>query len=302
MTSYEHIFANAWSLYKASFRILRKDRELMWLPFLGLFAYLGLTACLVATAAFALRSMPTGMASVTTVLIALYVHFFLVAFVCLFVNMMVIAAATDRLLGGNPTLATSWRAAWHRRGRLAVWAALTTTGAVLLVFMARSAGPLGRLLSTAGGIAWELATVFVMPVLLYEEAGVRQALRKSEATFRNAFGETVTGLAGISVVTSIMATLLALASPMVFAVLPMLVAGWVGAQDSVYIGIIIGSVILWFTVLFGVIGFGAVLQGIYKAALYAYAKTGRISLAYEDLGLPPRIPQNRGPDRKVKSP
>jgi hypothetical protein len=58
-------------------------------------------------------------------------------------------------------------------------------------------GLAGRVAEWVGGVAWSLASFFVVPVLALEDVGVPGALRRSVGTIRSRWGESVTGVAVI---------------------------------------------------------------------------------------------------------
>ena len=55
-------------------------------------------------------------------------------------------------------------------------------------------------------MAWTLVTFLVLPILVIEGAGVKDALSRSAAAFKRTWGENVVGNAGIGLV-SMLATL-----------------------------------------------------------------------------------------------
>jgi hypothetical protein len=93
---------------------------------------------------------------------------------------------------------SAWDGLRHARSRLGAivaWSLLSTLVGVLFraLEVVRGGELVGRLLSALGGLAWALATFFVVPALALEPIGVRQALRRSTTTFRKRWGEQVSG-------------------------------------------------------------------------------------------------------------
>ena len=92
-------------------------------------------------------------------------------FVIFFCNTALVGAALIRLRGGDPTVADGFRIAGvaHRRHpRLRVIAA--TVGMILRAISERS-GFIGKLVVGLVGLAWNLATFLVVPVLVVETSG-----------------------------------------------------------------------------------------------------------------------------------
>ena len=121
------------------------------------------------------------------------------AFVATYLNVAfyTLAAAT---LDGRPM--TVSQAFGHARSRLwAVgWWALVATS-VGLALRALEQLPFGGYarqgVEWVAEAAWGLATFFVVPVLALEDVGVGTALRRSTATIRKTWGESVTGAIAI---------------------------------------------------------------------------------------------------------
>jgi hypothetical protein len=106
-----------------------------------------------------------------------------------------LAAAT---IDGRPlTTAQAFERARSRLWAVASWAFVATVvGAVLRSLEQLPGGGLaGRLVEWVGDVAWSLASFFVVPVLALEDVGVGTALRRSAATIRRTWGESVTGAA-----------------------------------------------------------------------------------------------------------
>lgn len=109
-----------------------------------------------------------------------------VAFLCLVVDDM-----NGHDLGVRRALAF----AWSRRRSIGVWSGIATTVGLVLAAIQQIPGVGGwisTLISWLGGLAWQLATFFVLPVLVVEEVSAREALRRSARAFKARWGESVT--------------------------------------------------------------------------------------------------------------
>jgi hypothetical protein len=82
---------------------------------------------------------------------------------------------------------------------VAFWALVATVVGVVLRPLEQLpfGGFAGRLIEWVGDIAWSLASFFVLPVLALEDVSAPAALRRSAATIRRTWGESVTGAAVI---------------------------------------------------------------------------------------------------------
>ena len=75
------------------------------------------------------------------------------------------------------------------------WSLLATGVGLLLSALQQLPGVggwLGRLIGFAGGLAWQLAAFFVLPVLVLEGTGPIESVKRSAHAFRERWGETVT--------------------------------------------------------------------------------------------------------------
>jgi membrane-anchored glycerophosphoryl diester phosphodiesterase (GDPDase) len=112
-----------------------------------------------------------------------------------FFNVAFLHVVNEHLDGREVPLRAGLRYALSRLGAIVMWSLLATF--VGLIFSAlqnlRGGEIIGRLVGWIGGLAWALATFFVVPALVYDRVGVRAAMRRSASTFKKRWGEQVTG-------------------------------------------------------------------------------------------------------------
>ena len=269
-------FGRSWELGKTSWRVLRKDKELLWLPVLG-----GLAALVIAAAVFGLIVLidydpaqgwgdfdpGTGsrwlmVAGVVVAAIAVY-----------FFQGALVHGARERLTGGDPTVASAIRGARHRLGAIAPWAILAlVVGTVINVIQAAArdrAGFLGSLLGGLLDLAWRVLAFLVMPVIIAEGGGPFRALGRSKDLLRRTWGENLIAQAGLSIVGFVL-------------MLPgLLIAVFLGQGSLGIFGVIVGGLLM----IFGAVVASA-LSAVYQTALYEYATTGESpdEFAKVDLG------------------
>ncbi len=261
--------ANSWALTKASLAVVRKDKELLWLPVLSLAATVA-SFLLVVGIGFsvphlyftAMDAQGNGGTFTPMGIAASAVLYFLLAFVQVFFAAAILAGAHERLSGGDPTVGSSVRAAWKRLGRLLAWSFVVATVNLLLQMLRERGGAAGKVGSAFGSLAWNLLTFFVLPVLLFEEVGVGAAFGRSGALFKKTWGETVLGTGGIGAVFAL-----------AFFLIVLLVMLPITFVQSPFIGLpLVGAGIAALAIL---VTLGIVVQGVYKAALYRFATTGQ---------------------------
>lgn len=260
-------FARSWDLAKTSLTVVRQDKELLWMPVLSALASI-ISVMAIAGVGFASglwpeTTNPDGTANIPGFALAFALYIAL-AFVTLFFNAAVVAGASERLNGGDPTVGSALKAAWAKAGRLLAWAVVVATVNVILQAIRERSGVLGRLLASVAGMAWNLATFFMVPILLFEKQGLGASVKRSGGLFKQTWGETVLGQGGLGLA-GFVCGLAALA----VGLLALFLLSPLGI-----VGVVVGAAVLVVGML-GVTALFSVLEGVYKAALYRYATTGQ---------------------------
>ncbi len=258
-------FSNSVSLVKSSWHVLSQDKELIALP-----AISGVVTAIAmipfAAGAFLAGVSTTGdqtqVGPISYVL--MFLGYLVAAYVTIFFQSALILAANERLSGGSPTLGSALSAAASRAGHILPWAIISATVSMVLRAIQERSGILGRIVVGLVGMAWTLVTFLVLPILVIEGTGVKEALTRSASTFKRTWGENVIGNAGVGLVGFVGILLgLVVCGPIVF-------LGVSGDLLAVTIGGIVVFV-LW-TILVSV--FSAALSGVFQTALYRFAVLG----------------------------
>lgn len=248
-------------LAKASWSVVQQDRELLVLPVISFFC------SLVVMGVFALGAFGIGIpAEGESVSPALYVLGFVMyvalAFVTIFFNAAIVGTAMKRLKGEDASLKDGIALARQHIGKIFVWALITATVGMILRTLQERAGLIGRIVIGLIGVAWNVITFFVVPVLLYEPVGVPDAIKRSASIFRQRWGEQFIGNATIGLAVFLVAIPIVLVGGLIAAAMPI-----VGVPLLV---IAIGALM----------AVGAACSGVFNAALYRYATTGEASGAF----------------------
>ncbi|HXU20727.1 MAG TPA: DUF6159 family protein [Verrucomicrobiae bacterium] len=263
--------SRSWDLVGKSFGILLSDKELLYLPIASGIACLAVSVMMLAGYALAFPAQISAFAAtsgahqspVTQGMWAYLFFFYLVNyFIVVFFNVALVAAASDRLAGGNATINYGLQVAWRRKGKIFQWALLAATVGILLRALEQRLGWLGRLVTKFIGVAWTMATFFVVPLLAAEDIGPAEALVRSGELFTETWGEQLIG--GFSF--GLIFVLLALPG----IALPFLLRSPLGSS-GVLMGVIL-MIVYW--LLLSVVS--AAVQGIFMAALYRYATTKEV--------------------------
>lgn len=268
-------FARSWELGKTSWRVLRKDKELMWLPVLG-----GVAALIVAGIVFGLivlinydpadglSDLQIGGGSVLLIILGVIVA----AIAVYFFQGALVHGARERLTGGDPTVASAVRGAWGRIGAIAPWAILAlVVGFIINTIQAAArdrAGFVGAIMGSLLDLAWRVMTFLVMPIIIAEGAGPFRALGRSKNLLRRTWGENLIAQAGLSIVGFVL-------------MLPgLLIAIFLGSGPLGVAGVIVGGLLM----IFGSV-VAAALSAVYQTALYEYATTGESPAEFAEVDL-----------------
>ena len=256
---------NSWRLVKASAAVLRADKELIVFPIASGAALLLVTA----TFAFPLWAsgyfdrFDDGGANVGAYAVAFL--FYLIQYIVVtFANAALVGAALIRLRGGDPTLADGLRIAWSRAGVILGYSLIGATVGVILRAIQERAGIVGQIAAGIVGIAWGLITFLVVPVLVVEQIGPIEAIRRSGALLKRTWGEQIVGNFGVGLAMLVVSLgALIVVGPIVLLAI---------ASGSIVL--IVVAVALAVVIFAAIAAVGSALQGIFTAALYRYAAEG----------------------------
>ena len=267
-------FSDSWKLTKTAFRLIGEDRALLVFPIVGGVSILGVFALLLLGVFWLFPHVESGGPG-TNGYEALGVGMFLAAyfaatFISVYATAGLVAAATLKLGGQQPTAADGWRVARARVGRLAVWALVSATvGLVIQLIASRVRGVAGMVIGLAGGATWALITYFMVPVVLYEDTGAWASLKRSGHLFVSTLGRTLVSNLVIDLIVG---------GGIFGAVLVGAYGIFLVSAGAVLVGVVLIGVALAIATIFALIG--ATAEGVLRAALYRYATSGKID---EDL-------------------
>jgi hypothetical protein len=262
-------------LAKASWSVVRQDRELLILPVVSFLC------SLVVLAVFGLGMLGIGLPEQgESVRPGIYVLGFCMyvalAFVTIFFNAAVIGTAMKRLRGEPASIGDGLALARQHLGKIFVWALITASVGMVLRTIQERSGLIGRILAGIVGIAWSVITYFVVPVLLFEPLPVGASIKRSAQIFRERWGEQFTGSATIGIAVFVAAIPVVAVGALIIAVAPP-----VGiALTVIALGALIAA--------------GAACSGVFNAALYRYATTGDASGAFSEEDLNGSFRPKRG--------
>src|SRR5690606_11214815 len=77
--------------------------------------------------------------------------------------------------------------------KIVAFADMRATVGLILRFLQERGGIIGNVVSWLGGIAWNLATFLVIPVLVAHDIGPWEAIQTSASLLKRTWGEQITG-------------------------------------------------------------------------------------------------------------
>lgn len=258
--------SNSWELVKASWRVLLADKELLIFPIISF------VASLIVMATFALPTFFAGLLDSMITDNGVSIFGYIVAFlfyvtlytVTIFANSALVGAALIRLKGGDPTVGDGFQIATQHLRSIVGYAVIAATVGMILRAISERSGQLGRAIVSFIGFAWGIATFLVVPILVVEDVGPMEAVKRSAGLLKQTWGEQIAGNFSIGLIFGLMTF-----GGVLLGVLLAIVAaasGSVGLLVTVVLAVIVLVMVLALV--------SSTLSGIYTAAVYRYATTG----------------------------
>ena len=272
-------FSRSWRLVKASLSVIRADKELLLFPLIsgaallgvGLLFLLPLLAAGIGDTVMRGGELSNRQGILTAIITFLM---YLVNYtIIIYFNTGLVGAAMIRLRGGDPTFQDGIKLANSRMPQILGYAAIAATVGFFLNMLSSSArdssNPVARIggsiVTGLLGLAWSVLTFLVVPVLVVEELGPIEAIKRSGALLRKTFGEQIVGNFGIGLVFGLLMLV-----AMLLIGLPLILIGASMNAPAVVIGGIVFAIVVM-----AVIGMlSSAVNSIYAAAVYRYAADG----------------------------
>ncbi len=175
--------------------MLSADKELVIFPIISAVALTIVSAAFVVPMFF-LTDAKGALAGPLSFIVG-FAFYVVSYFVIFFSNSALVGAALIRLRGGDPTVADGFRIAMGKVGTIFGYAMVAATVGIILRAIQERAGLVGRIITGLIGIVWNVATFLVVPVLVNEDVGPIDAVKRSSALLKKTWGEQVVGNFGI---------------------------------------------------------------------------------------------------------
>lgn len=274
-------FSRSWMITKLSFAVINKDRELLAF---ALLSFIFSTA--YAIAMIFPSVLPTLMdnnfsreALGVYHYVMIFLTYFGLAFIATFFNVCVVYTTKIRFEGGNATFGESFKFALSRLPVILQWSLLSATVGLLLRILHDLAARLGRIGQIIAniviglmGMVWSIVTIFVVPVLVYENIGPIDAIKKSAAVIKKTWGESLIRAIGLGLVQFFVFFIIIVVTGFVAYLLTNNFGVW-----GLAVSVGVGALLLLLT---GLIF--SVATTVYNTALYVYANSSKIADGFDE--------------------
>lgn len=209
---------------------------------------------------------------------AWFVLFYLVSmFSTTFLNVAFYNEIINGLNGKHVSLLRGIKAALSRIKLIMIWSLFAGIIGLIIRNLEERLGFVGKWIMALIGIAWSVASIFVIPVIIREEktSNPLKLLRTSASMLKRTWGEAVIGYAGIGVF-----------SLLVFAISLLLLFGacifFIG-MNTPNAGVIILMLISAYIICMLTFSYlSAIANHVYRGALYVYASEGVVPGAFDE--------------------
>jgi hypothetical protein len=260
-------FQRSLALWRSSWAVLKSDRSLAWFPIVSGLASVGalLVLGLIGWATKGSEVNAAGhthyTASAATVVVVI-VAYIAIAFIQTYFLAGLVASSDHVFRGEDTTLKRGLAVASSRAGRILPWALVSATVSGIIQAIEERAGFVGQLIASLLGAAWTVLTFLTVPIIVFEDVGPVNALKRSGTLLKQTWGENLFAQAGLGL----------------FTIIPMLVAIGIGAlgvaSGSAVVAVPLVALAVVIVLVTTVIV--SALSGIYRTALYRYAVDGQV--------------------------
>jgi hypothetical protein len=185
--------SNGWAIALNSFAVLKENRQLILFPILSGISMVmvigSFTMILFASAGWDAGAIKD-QGSLTNYLI-LFLYYLVNYFVIVFFNTALVHCTHLYFKGEEPTVRQGLQFSISRIGAILSWALFAATVGTILRLIQDRLGWLGKIVIGLIGVAWSIATFFVVPVIAYENLGPLAALKRSTSLMKEKWGESL---------------------------------------------------------------------------------------------------------------
>ncbi|MEM9888087.1 MAG: DUF6159 family protein [Bacteroidota bacterium] len=191
--------SKGWNLGLMSLDVIKENPKLMLFPaFSGLamlflsLSFLGSSWLFFGEGIFdVLDENATAVASEKIGYAFLFIFYLCNYFIVIFFNIGLVHCVGKVMDGEEMTISDGIEYARSRTTTILTWAALAATVGMVLNTIQERAGALGGIITSLIGMAWNITTFFVVPVLAYEDVTPIEAIKRSGQIVKEKWGESL---------------------------------------------------------------------------------------------------------------
>ena len=297
----------SWSILKSSFSILGNNKTLLFFPIINFIIVLFICSLFILPAGYYFYDKyESGAGSETTIAaapagqnvaqakvqyndkeadfemtttdwviwVALYIFSI---FVATYLNVAFYTEILKAIRGGGVDIANGFRTANSKILQIFFWACLAGSVGIIIKLIEEKLDFLGQIIMKIIGIAWSIAALFVIPVIVTEELTNRNPfsyLKKSSSIIVKTWGESLVGYVGFGTLNGLVfiCSFIAMLGFNIFSMT--VIKGEVGGT------IAIAVFVAWLILIIAFLYVVSVAEKIYRGALYLYASEGLIPEQY----------------------
>ena len=264
-----------WRLSKQSWAVVKSDKSLLAFPIISVVAAIITMIIFFGGGAGIAVAVGSPWGALPLVIVGGY----LLTVIGVFASVALASCATEALEGRQTTVGQGITAARGRTKLIFAWAAVAFFVGILISLIQSlveevAGGIASAIVGGLAGLAWAVATFFVIPIIALDGLGPKEALKSSAHVVKERWGEGVVGSSAIGLITFFVAILPAIA----VIVLGVLLAG----SSAVGGGLLIAIGVLVFVV---AMLFQTTIMAVFRVALYRYATDDTVLGGFDREGL-----------------
>ena len=211
-----------------------------------------------------------GSANISLVFYIFWAIFYFISFtISTFFTVAMMGCAMMRLEGGDPTFSYGMRFAADRIKYIVEWALVAATVGLILRAIEQRSGLIGKIIIGIIGIAWTIATYFVLPVLAFEKLTPFKAMKRSASVLKASWGEALFSNLGIGLIFFLLALV---------GVVVMFLGIYLIVATSVLVGIVLCVIAVLYWIFLAILS--SAVSAVLMTALYRFATTGKTSMEF----------------------
>ena len=185
---------NGWNIGITSLKVLRANKQLIIFPILS-----GISLILILGSFFTILLAGAGwnMDDVNAYdqgagrYVFLFLYYLINYFVVVFFNMALVHCVHLYFKGEEVSIEAGIKFSISRIGAIFAWSMFAATIGLVLRILSENLGWIGKIIIGLIGVAWSIATFFVVPVIAYENLGPVDAFKRSADMMRQKWGERI---------------------------------------------------------------------------------------------------------------